>query len=101
MCHQIYYKLIGIGLSKQTNTGTEEQNNFIRKLEEGNDATMFFITEKQQKCTLNFPLDSLYVIGYYKQCNLKNIKFTKKETILNFRPKNGTFSIINQEQVML
>ena len=79
MCHQIYYKLIGIGLSKQTNTGTEEQNNFIRKLEEGNDATMFFITEKQQKCTLNFPLDSLNVIEYYKQCNLKNIKLTKKK----------------------
>ena len=101
MRHQIYYKLIGIGLSKQTNTGTEEQNNFIRKLEEGNDATMFFITEKQQKCTLNFPLDSLNVIEYYKQCNLKNIKLTKKKKILNFRPKNGTFSMINQEQVML
>ena len=35
-------------LSRQTNTITPQQINFIRKLEEGNGATKFFIAEKLQ-----------------------------------------------------
>ena len=45
--HQKYYKLIGIDLSRQTNTSISQQINFVEKLEEENGATMFFITEKQ------------------------------------------------------
>ena len=59
--HQKYYKLIGINLSRQTNTSIPQQINFVGKLEEDNGATMFFITEKQHKNTLNFSLDSLIV----------------------------------------
>ena len=44
--HQKYYKLIGIDLSRQTNTSISQQINFVEKLEEENGATMFFITEK-------------------------------------------------------
>ena len=44
--HQYYYKLIGIYLSRQTNTSISQQINFVEKLEEENGATMFFITEK-------------------------------------------------------
>ena len=40
------YKLIGIDLSKQTNTTIPQQINFIGKLEEDNAATMFFIAKK-------------------------------------------------------
>ena len=47
--HQNCYKRIGIDLSRQTNTSIPQQINFTRKLEEDNDATMFFIAEKQQK----------------------------------------------------
>ena len=43
----------------QTNTTTHQQINFIGKLEECGDLTMFFITEKQQKTILNLSLDSL------------------------------------------
>ena len=46
--HLNYYKLIGIDLSRQTKTNFSEQINFIGKLED-NDATKFFIAEKQQK----------------------------------------------------
>ena len=41
--------LIGINLSRQTNTNTPQQINFVRKLEEDAGATMFFIAENQQK----------------------------------------------------
>ena len=61
--HQNHYKLIGIDLSTQTNTNIFQQINFIEKLEEDDCATMFFITEKQQKTVLNFSLDSLIVTG--------------------------------------
>ena len=51
---QNYYKLIGIDLPRQTNTSIPQQINFIRKIEEDDDVTMFFIAEKQQKLILNF-----------------------------------------------
>ena len=58
--HQKYYKLIGIDLSRQTNTNIPQQINFVGKLED-DDAKLFFITEKQQKTVLNFSLDPLIV----------------------------------------
>ena len=45
--HKKYYKLIGIDLSRQTNTNTPQEINFTEKLEENDGATMFFIAEKQ------------------------------------------------------
>ena len=45
--HQKYHKLIGINLSRQTNTSILRQINFVRKLE-NNGVTMLFIAEKQQ-----------------------------------------------------
>ena len=57
--HQKFCKLVGIDLSRQTNTSIPQQINFTRKLEEDDGSTMFFITEKQQKTILNFCLDSL------------------------------------------
>ena len=65
-CHQNYYKLIGIDLSRQTNMSIPQQINFTGRLEEDDGATMFFIAEKQQKAILNFSLDSLIVTEYYK-----------------------------------
>ena len=59
--HQKYYKLIGIDLSRQTNTSIEQKNYFTGKLEEDNGAAMFFINKKQQKTILNIFLDSLTV----------------------------------------
>ena len=57
--HQYYYKLIGLDLSRQTNTSILQKINFVEKLEQDDGATMFFIAEKQQKTILNFSLDSL------------------------------------------
>ena len=54
--HQKYYKLICIDLSRQTNTSIPQQINFIGKRDEDDGATMFFITEKQQKIIVNFSL---------------------------------------------
>ena len=56
--HQNYYKVIDIDLSRQINTSILQQITFIGKLEEDDGATMFFISEKQQKTILDFPLDS-------------------------------------------
>ena len=44
--HQKYYKLIGIDVSRQTNTSISQQVNFVEKLEEEKGTAMFFITEK-------------------------------------------------------
>ena len=41
--NQNYYELIGIDLSRQTNTSNPKQINFVRKLEEDDGATMFFV----------------------------------------------------------
>ena len=60
--HKKYYKLIDINLSRQTNTSTPQKINFVRKSEEDNGATMFFIAaQKQQKTILIFSLDWLIV----------------------------------------
>ena len=48
------YKLIGIDLSRHTNTSIPQQINFTGKLKIDHGATMFFIAEKQQKVILNF-----------------------------------------------
>ena len=40
---QNYYQLIGIDLSRQTNTNIPEQISFTGKLEENNGAAMFFV----------------------------------------------------------
>ena len=61
MYHQKYYKLIGIYLSRKTNTSIPQQINSTGKLEKDDGATVFFIAEKRQKTILNFPLDSLIV----------------------------------------
>ena len=46
---QNYYKLIGIDLSRQTNTNIPQQINFTGKLAEDDAATMFFVAEKTGK----------------------------------------------------
>ena len=51
--HQKCYWLIGIDLSRQTNTSIPRQINFVEKLED-DDAKMFFIAEMQQKTILSF-----------------------------------------------
>ena len=57
MYHQKCYKLLGTDLSRKNNTSIPQQINFTGKLEEDDGATMFFITEKQQKTILNFSLN--------------------------------------------
>ena len=47
--HQKYYKLIGIDLSRQTNTNISQKINLLRKLEEDDGATMFFRIIQKQK----------------------------------------------------
>ena len=64
--HQNYYNLIGIDVSKQLNVSIAQQINFLGKLEEDDGATIFFVSEKQQKAILNFSLDSLLVTEWYK-----------------------------------
>ena len=52
---------IGIGLSRQENTSISQKINFTEKLEENDNATMFFFAEKQQKTILHFSLDALNI----------------------------------------
>ena len=49
---QNYQKLIGIDLSRQTNTNIPQQINFTGKLEE-DDGAVIFIAQKQEKIILN------------------------------------------------
>ena len=73
--NQNYYKIISIGLSRQTNKIIPWQINFTWKLDADNGATIFFMAGKQQKTILNFSLNLLNVIEQYKQWN--NIEFFK------------------------
>ena len=57
--HQNYYKLISIDLLGQTDTSISQQVNITGKLDESDGASMFFMTEKQQKTVLNISLDLL------------------------------------------
>ena len=50
--HQNYYELIGIDLSRLTNTTISQQINSTEKLEEDNSATMFSIAEKNHETNL-------------------------------------------------
>ena len=59
--HQNWYKLIGIDLSRQTNTSISQQILLTVKLEEDEGITMIFIAVKAEKNILNFSLDSLIV----------------------------------------
>ena len=52
--YQNSYKLIGINLSRQTNTNVPQQINFTGKLEEDYGGTMSFMAEKQQKINSKF-----------------------------------------------
>ena len=56
-----YYKLIGIALSRQTDTSIAQQTSFTGELEKGDGVTMFFISKKQQKSILNVSLNSFIV----------------------------------------
>ena len=47
--HRNSYKLIGIDLSRQTNTSIPQKIHFVEKLEDNDGTTMFFIAKKQQK----------------------------------------------------
>ena len=59
--HEKYNKVIGIDLSRQTNTNTPQQIDFVGKLGEDHGATNFFIDEKEQKTILNFFLDLIII----------------------------------------
>ena len=56
------YKLISIDLSKQTKIKDPQQIDFIGKLLNTLGAAMFFITEKSEETTFNFPQNSFTII---------------------------------------
>ena len=59
--HQSYYKLVGIDLSRQTNTNVPQQISFSEKLEKTTMQQYFLLQKKQHKTILNFSLNSLIV----------------------------------------
>ena len=58
--HQNYYKVIGINLTRWTNTSIPEQINFTGKLEDVSVNNVFY-SWKAAKAILNFSLDSFIV----------------------------------------
>ena len=56
------YKLIAIGLSKQTKLKDPQQINFIGRLLKNTGATMLFIIEKSEGATFNFSQNSATII---------------------------------------
>ena len=57
-----HYKLIATALSKQTKLKDPQQINFIGKLSKNTGATMFFIIEKSEETTFNFPQNSVIIV---------------------------------------
>ena len=64
------YKLIATDLSKQTKLKDPRQISFIGKLDEANEATMFFIIEKSEETTFNFSQNSVTIIQQWKHKRL-------------------------------
>ena len=56
------YKLIAIGLSKQTKLKDPQQINFIGRILNTRRTTMFFIIEKSEETTFNFLQSSVTII---------------------------------------
>ena len=52
--HQKFYRLIGIDLSRQTNTNIPQQINFTKKLKKNDGAAMFFYCRKAAKNNSKF-----------------------------------------------
>ena len=77
LCHQNYYQVIGIDLSRQTNTNIPQQINFVEKLEEDDDVLMFFIAEKHQRTILNVSLNSLKILTGKKHHKIKSQRLWK------------------------
>ena len=48
-CHQQYYKLISVDLSRQKNSSISQQINLTEKLEEGDGVTMLFLLKRSKK----------------------------------------------------
>ena len=70
-----HYRLIAIDLSRQTNLKDPQQINFTGKLEKDNGATLYFVTEKQQK---KQPLIFHKILSRsYNNGNKKNCKFVR------------------------
>ena len=63
-----HYKLIAIDLSNQDVNLNKQQINFIGKLEQN--ATIFFIIEKQEETTLKFSQNSVAIVQKWKAKNL-------------------------------
>ena len=57
-----HYRLIAVGLSKQTKLKDPQQINFIGKLLRNTGATMFFMTEKSEETTFNFSKNSVTIV---------------------------------------
>ena len=57
-----HYILIATDLRKQTKLKDPQQINFIKKLDQDNGATMFFIIEKSEETTFNFLQNSATII---------------------------------------
>ena len=87
--HQNYYKLIGIDLSRQTNTDIPQQIIFIRKLDKEDGTAIYRI--QVAKTIRKFSLDGLNVTEQYKQWNIKKyIIYWMKQVILDMWQENGT-----------
>ena len=56
------YRLIAIGLSKQTKLKYPQQISFIGKLDEANGVTMFFIIKKSEETSFIFSQNSVTII---------------------------------------
>ena len=57
------YRLLAIGLSKQTKIKDLQQFNFIGKIEgQNNGVTMFFIIEKSEETTFEFSKNSVNIL---------------------------------------
>ena len=69
------YKLIAIGLSKQTKLKDPQKINFYEKLSRTNRATMFFTTEKSEETTFSF---SQNCHNHINNGNTENFKFIKQ-----------------------
>ena len=72
-----HYKLIAIDLRKQTeleNSDLKQQINVFGKLEEGNRAIIFSMTEKSEETTFNFSQNSVSILW---NGIIKDYKFVK------------------------
>ena len=87
-------------MKKQTKLKDPQQINFISKLLNRYEATMFFIIEKSEDTTFNFSQNSVTIIEIMETQKMINLLNDSNIQISKFAIKNGMLLTVSQNVII-